>query len=153
MDSTLVIKNSHTYCKNLQVIKNQALRACSQGDRLVGKDHRSSPTATHKEDNQRNTSCFKFVTQRLPYVHATGLANSNTSISQIHNYPTSMTLISTPVYLKTIIKHQIDHSIQFTSYDSFYYTQLGCPSFQEQFYNHRKYHAVLKYSQNNISEA
>ena len=23
------------------------------GDRLVGKDHRSSPTATHKEDNQR----------------------------------------------------------------------------------------------------
>ena len=22
------------------------------GDRLVGKDHRSSPTATHKEDNQ-----------------------------------------------------------------------------------------------------
>ena len=32
--------------------ENQALRACSQGDRLVGKDHRSSPTATHKEDNQ-----------------------------------------------------------------------------------------------------
>ena len=29
MDSTLVIKNSHTYCKNLQVIKNEALRACS----------------------------------------------------------------------------------------------------------------------------
>ena len=23
-----------------------------RGDRLVGKDHRSSPTATHKEDNQ-----------------------------------------------------------------------------------------------------
>ena len=32
--------------------QNQALRACSQGDRLVGKDHRLSPTATHKEDNQ-----------------------------------------------------------------------------------------------------
>ena len=52
MDSTLVIKNSHTYCKNLEVIKNQVLRACSKGDRLVGKDHRSSPTGTHKEDNQ-----------------------------------------------------------------------------------------------------
>ena len=26
---TLVIKNSYTYCKNLQAIKNQALRACS----------------------------------------------------------------------------------------------------------------------------
>ena len=38
--------------QNLQVIKNQALNACSYGDRLVGKDHRSSPTATHKEDNQ-----------------------------------------------------------------------------------------------------
>ena len=27
-------------------------RSISYGDRLVGKDHRSSPTATHKEDNQ-----------------------------------------------------------------------------------------------------
>ena len=45
-------KNSYTYCKNLEAIKNQVLRACSYGDRLVGEDHRSSPTATHKEDNQ-----------------------------------------------------------------------------------------------------
>ena len=66
---------------------------------------------------------------------------------------TSMTLISLPPYLKTIIKYQIDHSIQFTSYDSFYYTQLGCSSFQDQLYDHRKYHAVIKDSQNNISEA
>ena len=33
--------------------RNKVLHACSKGDRLVGKDHRSSPTATHKEDNQR----------------------------------------------------------------------------------------------------
>ena len=32
--------------------RNKVLRTCSQGDRLVGKDHRSSPTATHKEGNQ-----------------------------------------------------------------------------------------------------
>ena len=32
--------------------RNEVLRACSKGDRLVGKDHRSSPTASHKEDNQ-----------------------------------------------------------------------------------------------------
>ena len=32
--------------------RNEVLRACSQGDRLVGKDHRSSLNATHKEDNQ-----------------------------------------------------------------------------------------------------
>ena len=74
-------KNSYTYCKNLEVVKKQLLRASSKGDRLVGKDHRSSPTATHKEDNQRNTPCFKFVTQRLPYLHATGITNLNTSIS------------------------------------------------------------------------
>ena len=81
------------------------------GGRLVGKDHRSSPTATHKEDNERNTPCFKFVTQQLPYVHATGLANLNTSISQFHNYSTSTTLILPPLYLKTTIKYQTSHSI------------------------------------------
>ena len=32
--------------------RNEVLRACSQGDRFVGKDHRSSLTATHMEDNQ-----------------------------------------------------------------------------------------------------
>ena len=57
---------------------------------------------------------------------------------------TSMTLISPSSYLKTIIKHQTSPSIQCTFYDSFNYTQLGCPSFLDQFYNHSKYHAVLK---------
>ena len=32
--------------------RNKVLHACSKGDRFVGKYHRSSPTATHKEDNQ-----------------------------------------------------------------------------------------------------
>ena len=32
--------------------RNVVLRAYSYGDRLVGKDHRSSLTATQKEDNQ-----------------------------------------------------------------------------------------------------
>ena len=53
-------KNSYTYCKNLEVIKNQALCACSQRDRLVGKDHCSSPTATHKDAQSKYTSWFKF---------------------------------------------------------------------------------------------
>ena len=99
------------------------------GEGLVGVNHRAIPTSTHKEGNQKSTPCYKFVTQRSPYVHATRLANFNTSISQFHNYPTSMTLTLPPLYLKTIIKHQIDHSIQRTFYDSFYYTQLGCPSY------------------------
>ena len=111
--------------------RNKVLRACSQGDRLVGKYHRSSPTATHKEGNQRNTSCFKFVTQRLPYVHATGITNFNTSISTNPQLLTSMTLISPSLYLKTIIRNQTSHSIQCTLYESFYYIPLGCPSNQD----------------------
>ena len=99
------------------------------GEGLVGVNHRAIPTSTHKEGNQKITPCNKFVTQLLPYVHAMGLANFNTSISQFHNYPTSMTLTLPPLYLKTIIKHQIDHSVLCTFYDSFYYTQLGCSSF------------------------
>ena len=42
---TYLLQNSTSH-------QNKVLRACSLGDRLVGKDHRSSPTATHKEDNQ-----------------------------------------------------------------------------------------------------
>ena len=40
-----LLQNSISY-------RNKALGACTEGDRLVGKDHRSSPTSTHKEDNQ-----------------------------------------------------------------------------------------------------
>ena len=47
-------------------------------------------------------------------MHATGFANFNTSISQIHNHPTSTTLILSPPYLKTIIKHQTFLSIHCT---------------------------------------
>ena len=126
---TLVIKNSYTYCKSFIIPWSKVLLCMLLGEGLVGFNNRAIPTSTHKEGNQKSTLCNKFFTQILPYVHATGLANFNTSISQFHNSPTSMTLTLPPLYLKTIIKHQIDHSIQFTSYDSFYYTQLGCPLF------------------------
>ena len=126
---TLVIKNSYTYCKSFISPRSKVLLCMLLGGRLVGVNHRAPPTSTHKEGNQKSTPCNKFVTQLLPYVQAMGLANFNTSISQLHNNPTSMTLTLPPLYLKTIIKHQIDHSIQFTSHDSCYYTQLGCPSF------------------------
>ena len=81
------------------------------GEGLVGVNHHAIPASTQKEGNQKSTPCNKFVTQLLPYVHATGLANFNTSISQFHNYPTSMTLTLPPLYLKTIIKYQIYHSV------------------------------------------
>src|SRR6187200_3279735 len=130
MDSTLVVKNTHNYWKNLQVISTKYYTHAPRG--RVGRSEPSrDPDLNTKDDTQRNTSCFKFVTQRLPYVHATGLANLNTSISQIHNYSTSMTLISPSSYLKTIIKYQTSHTIQCTLYESFYYTHLGCPSYQD----------------------
>ena len=47
-------------------------------------------------------------------MHATVHANFNTSILWIHNHPTSTTLILSPPYLKTIIKHQTYFSIQRT---------------------------------------
>ena len=47
----LVIKNSHTYVKPT-CPRSKVLLRMPLGDRLVGKDHRSSPTATHKVDNQ-----------------------------------------------------------------------------------------------------
>ena len=153
MDSTLIKRTHALIAKNQKSSKTKALHACSQGDRLVGKEHRSSPTATHKEDNQKINHAPTSSHNGSPYMHATGITNLNTSIPQIHNYPTSMTLILPSSYLKTIIEHQIDLSVQCTFYDSFYYTQLGCSSFQDQLYDHSKYHVVLKDSQNNISEA
>ena len=151
MDSTL-IKRTHILIAKIYKSSKPSTTRMLLGDRLVGKDHRSSPTATHKEDNQRNTSCFKFVTQCLPYVHATGLANFNTSISQIHNYSTSTTLISPSSYLKTIIKHETSHSIQHT-HKKILLLILDAYHTRTNFIAKANYHAVLKDSQNNISEA
>ena len=99
------------YCKKFIIPRSKVQLRMLLGGRLVGVNHRVPPTSTRKEGNQKSTPCNKFVTQLLPYVHATGLANFNTSISQFHNYLTSMTLTLPPLYLKTIIKHQIDHSV------------------------------------------
>ena len=111
--------------------RNKVLHACSQGHRLVGKDHRSSPTVTHKEDNQQINHAPTSSHNGSPYVHATRIKNLNTSIFQIHNYSTSINLISPSSYLKTIIKNQTSHSIQCTLYESFYYIPLGCLSYQD----------------------
>src|SRR3989337_4377010 len=99
------------------------------GDRLVGKDHRSSPTATHKEDNQKINHAPTSSHKGSPYVHATGITNFNTSISTNPQLLTSITLISPTLYLKTIKRNQTSHSIQCSSYESFYYIPLGCPSY------------------------
>ena len=84
-------------------------------------------------------------------MHATGLANFNTSISQIHNYSTSTTLISLPPYLKTIIKYQTSLSIQRTYMKVFIILILDAYHIRTNFITKANYHAVLKDSQNNIS--
>ena len=139
MDSTLVIKNSHTYCKILLAIETK--QTCSQRDRLVGKDHHSSPTATHKEDNQRINHAPTSSHNGSPYVHATGITNFNTITSTNPQLLTSMTLISPSLYLKTNSRNQTSHSIQCSLYESFYYIPLGCPSYQD---NVRKLPCCLK---------
>ena len=106
MDSTLVIKNSYTYCKNLQVIKNQVLRACSQGDGLVGKDHRSSPTATHKEDTQITSRASNL----LHHAHHTCMIRDLQTLTQVFlNYIITQQHNShiTSSYLKTITENQV----------------------------------------------
>ena len=57
--------------------------------------------------------------------------NANKSISQIHNYSTSTTLISLSSYLKTIIKHQTSLGIQCTYMKVFIISKAN-------------YHVVLK---------
>ena len=63
---------------------------------MVGKDHRSSPTATHKEYNQRNTSCFKFVTQSLPYVEE-GKSKRRWTVATVHEEAPGERTVATEV--------------------------------------------------------
>ena len=127
--------------------QSKVLRACSQGDRLVGKDHCSSPTATHKEDNRKINHAPTSSHNGSPYVHAMGITNFNTSISQMHNYSTSMTLILPSSYLKTIIKYQTSLSIQNTHKN--FFTNLEYLAYQDYL---SKLPCYLRLS-NNLSEA
>ena len=52
MDSTLVKRTHILIAKVYLALEAKYYYTCPKRDRLVGKDHRSSPTATHKEDNQ-----------------------------------------------------------------------------------------------------
>ena len=94
--------------------RSKVLQCMLLGEGLVGVNHRAIPTSTHKEGNQKINHAPTSSHNGSPYVHATGITNFNTSISQIHNYSTSTTLISPSPYLKTIIKYQTYHSIQHT---------------------------------------
>ena len=55
------------------------------GEGLVGVNHHATPTATHKESNQRAPHAPTSLHNGSPYMHAMGITNFNTSISTIHN--------------------------------------------------------------------
>ena len=63
------------------------------------------------------------------------------------------TLITLPAYLKTIIKYQTSPSIQCTYMEVFIISILDAYHIRTNFIAKANYHAVLKDSQNNISEA
>ena len=69
------------------------------GEGLVGVNHGAIPISTHKEGNQRTPHASNLSHN---VHHTCMLWDFNTSISQFHNYPTSMTLTLPPLYLKTI---------------------------------------------------
>ena len=153
MDSHQTKKNSYSYCKSLLRPRSKVLLRMPQEGQIGRKNSIARP----------RLPLIRKTLKRAP--HATNLSHNFYHTCMLRDLPTStkvflkfiiihqndLTLL--PLYLKTIIKHQVDHSIQFFFYDSFYYTQLGCSSFQDQICNQRKYHAVLKDSQHNISEA
>ena len=99
------------------------------GGRLVGVNHRAPPTSTQGKAIKRASHAINLSHNFYYTCILRELPTSTQAFFKFTITSTSMTLISLPPYLRTIIKYQIDHSIQFTFCDSFYYTQLGCPSF------------------------
>ena len=111
MDSTLVIKNSHTYCKSLLVIK-QSIRRMLLGERLVGVNHRALPTLT-----QRMT-IIKQIMLRLCYimVHHTCMLRESQTLTQvflpIHNYSLAWLSYYHLHISKLYVRNQTSHGIK-----------------------------------------
>ena len=133
--------------------QNKVLCACSQGDILVGKDHRSSPTATHKEDNQITPHVSNLLhngyhtcmlrdlqssTQVFLKFTITQLAHSNitTFISQNNYQVSNFSYYSMHIFMKVFIVPILDA----------YHIRTN-------FIAKANYLVVLKDSQNNISES
>ena len=110
---TLVIKNSHTYCKSLLVIK-QSMRRMLLGERLVGVNHRALPTLT-----QRST-IIKQIMLRLRYItvhHTCMLRESQTSTQVSLQFTTTHqhdSYITISIISKLYARNQTSHSIQCT---------------------------------------
>ena len=109
MDSTLAIKNSHTYYQNSLAIKakyyTHAPRGIDWQEKTIARPRPPLIRKTIKKINNVPTSSHN----GSPYVHAMGITNSNTSISTNPQLLTIMTLISPSLYLKTNAMNQTSH--------------------------------------------
>ena len=146
MDSTLVIKNSYTYCKNLQVSKAKyyahAPRGIDWQEKTIARPR--PPLIWRKiKEHLMFQICYITFTIRACY----GTDKLQHKYFSIHNYSTSTTLISLPPCLKTIIKHQTSLSIQQTHKKVF--TSLEYLVYQDYL---SKLPSYLRLS-NNLSEA
>ena len=152
MDSTLVIKNSHTYCKNLLVIEAKyyahAPRGIDWQEKTIARPRPPLIRRTIKEHLMFQI-CYITFTIRACY-GTCKLQHKYFSNSQLL---TGMTLISPSSYLKTIIKYQTSLIIQCTYMKVFIIPILDAYHISINFITKANYHVVLKYSQNNISEA
>ena len=152
MDSTLVIKSSYTYCKNLLVIKTKyymhAPRGIDWQEKTIARPRPPLIRKTIKEHLMLQI-CHTTITIHACYGTCKP-QHKYFSFSQLLN---QHTLILPPLYLKIIVKYQTSPSTQCTFYESFYYTILDAYHIRTKFITKENYHAVLKNSQNNVSEA
>ena len=128
--------------------QNQALRACSQGHRLVGLDHCSSSTATHKDDNQRTP-------------HVSNLSHNGHHTCMLRDLQTStqvfLKFTTTQIACSNITTFISQNNYQLSNFSQclihFQVFILDAYHIRTNFITKANYHAVLKDSQNNISEA
>ena len=117
---TLVIKNSHTYCKSLLALEAKYYYACSQGggwqELTIAR-----PRPSHK-DRQSRINCAPTSQHngRL-YVHASGITNLNTNIllnTIIHQFlPHIIISISQNYCKESNISYSVIHKFYVGFYD------------------------------------
>ena len=124
-------KDLYTYCKTLLALEEKYYYACPWRDRLVGKDHRSSPTATHKES-----------TQRAP--HAANLSHNFYHTCMLRDLPT-LTWVFLSFKITQLAHSNVTTFISQNTYQVSNFSWYSMKSIWEiNFTIKANYHAVLK---------
>ena len=128
MDSTLVIKKSHTYCKNLQVIKTKhyvhAPRGIGWQEKTIA---RPRPPLIRKTIN-------KHLMLRLCYItvhHTCMLRDSQTSTKVFLKFTTTLQHDSNITISISQNNHQASNFSQYSILYMKVFTILGCLAYQD----------------------